>query len=302
MMYGDPPLWHDLMGRLVDITVTFLRVQLDAGAQAVQLFDSWAGMLSRRDYETFVAPHSSRVFAEISDFDVPRIHFGVGTGELLAPMARVGADVVGVDWRVPLDEAQRRIGPGPALQGNLDPTVLFAGDAVIAEHVARVVADADRAVVAGRADTSSTSATASFLTRIPTPLTRVVDLDRRDPGWDHRSRSLRPGRSPCAAGAGSPRRGYRGVRFGGSSRGLLHDATVADRRTDVGAGVRAASARGARSRRRTRPVRRPGGATGPGRRCGQVTASTRCRPRPGWGFRHYRRRCMVWPTTPISPG
>ncbi|GAB11113.1 uroporphyrinogen decarboxylase [Gordonia araii NBRC 100433] len=149
MMYGNPELWHALMARLVDITVTFLRVQLEAGAQAIQLFDSWAGMLSRRDYETFVAPHSTRVFAEVADFDVPRIHFGVGTGELLVPMAQVGADVVGVDWRVPLDEAARRIGPDKALQGNLDPTVLFAGDDVIAEHVARVIADADRAVAAG---------------------------------------------------------------------------------------------------------------------------------------------------------
>lgn len=176
MMYGDPPRWHDLMGRLVDITVTFLRVQLDAGAQAVQLFDSWAGMLSRRDYETFVAPHSARVFAEISDFDVPRIHFGVGTGELLAPMARVGADVVGVDWRVPLDEAQRRIGPGPALQGNLDPTVLFAGDAVIADHVARVVADADRAVAAGARGHIFNLGHGVLPDTDPDTLTRVVDL------------------------------------------------------------------------------------------------------------------------------
>ena len=128
MMYGDPPLWHDLMGRLVDITVTFLRVQLDAGAQAVQLFDSWAGMLSRRDYETFVAPHSSRVFAEISDFDVPRIHFGVGTGELLAPMARVGADVVGVNVstagarRLRISAASVSCSSGPFLASSLSIT------------------------------------------------------------------------------------------------------------------------------------------------------------------------------------
>ncbi|MFT3899965.1 MAG: uroporphyrinogen decarboxylase [Gordonia sp. (in: high G+C Gram-positive bacteria)] len=149
MMYGDPGLWHELMAKLADITIAFLRVQLDAGAQAVQLFDSWAGMLSRRDYETYVAPHSTRVFAEVAGHGVPRIHFGVGTGELLVPMAAAGADVVGVDWRVPLDEAVRRIGPGKALQGNLDPTVLFAGEAVIAEHVARVIGDADRALAAG---------------------------------------------------------------------------------------------------------------------------------------------------------
>ncbi|MFT4199523.1 MAG: uroporphyrinogen decarboxylase [Gordonia sp. (in: high G+C Gram-positive bacteria)] len=149
MMYGQPDRWHALMGRLADITVAFLRVQLDAGVEAVQLFDSWAGMLSRRDYETFVAPHSTRVFAEIADYDVPRIHFGVGTGELLAPMAQTGADVMGVDWRVPLDEAAARIGPGKALQGNLDPAVLFAGERVLAEHVSRVIADADRALASG---------------------------------------------------------------------------------------------------------------------------------------------------------
>ena len=185
MMYGDTPLWHDLMARLVDITVAFLQVQLDAGAQAVQLFDSWAGMLSRRDYETFVAPHSTRVFAEIAAaansatggaVDVPRIHFGVGTGELLVPMARVGATVVGVDWRVRLNEAIARIGPGPALQGNLDPTVLFAGDDIIVEHVARVIADADRAVAAGARGHIFNLGHGVLPDTDPDAITRVVDL------------------------------------------------------------------------------------------------------------------------------
>ncbi|MEV4432263.1 uroporphyrinogen decarboxylase [Streptomyces sp. NPDC049555] len=126
MMYGDPQLWADLVGRLSAITSAFLRVQIEAGASAVQLFDSWAGALAPADYRRYVMPASSEVFASVADYGVPRIHFGVGTGELLALMGEAGADVVGVDWRVPLDEAARRIGPGKALQGNLDPTVLFA--------------------------------------------------------------------------------------------------------------------------------------------------------------------------------
>ncbi len=182
MMYGQPRLWHELMARLVDITVTFLRVQLDAGAQAVQLFDSWAGMLSRRDYEAFVAPHSTRVFAEVATATaggtghVPRIHFGVGTGELLVPMAQAGADVVGVDWRVPLDEAVRRIGPGRALQGNLDPTVLFAGREVIAEHVGHVLADADRAIAAGARGHIFNLGHGVLPETDPDEITRVVEL------------------------------------------------------------------------------------------------------------------------------
>ncbi|WP_161927687.1 uroporphyrinogen decarboxylase [Gordonia crocea] len=181
MMYGNPELWHDLMGRLVDITVTFLRVQIQAGVQAVQLFDSWAGMLSRRDYEQYVAPHSTRVFAELDGAGaggaaIPRIHFGVGTGELLVPMARVGADVVGVDWRVPLQEAIGRIGPGPALQGNLDPTVLFAGDEVIAAHVARVIDDADHAIAAGARGHIFNLGHGVLPDTDPDTITRVVDL------------------------------------------------------------------------------------------------------------------------------
>ncbi|MFT4395817.1 uroporphyrinogen decarboxylase [Gordonia lacunae] len=149
MMHGDPETWAELMARLADITIAFLRVQLDAGVDAVQLFDSWAGMLSAADYQRFVAPHSARVLAEVAGYGVPRIHFGVGTGELLAQMAHVGADVIGVDWRVPLEEAVRRVGPGKAVQGNLDPTLLFAGADVVDAEVRRVVADGDRAVAVG---------------------------------------------------------------------------------------------------------------------------------------------------------
>jgi uroporphyrinogen decarboxylase len=124
LMYGDPELWHALMERLADITLAFLRVQVDAGASAVQLFDSWVGALPAEDYRRYVQPHSARILAGVAD--VPRIHFGVGTGELLHDMGAAGADVVGVDFRVALDDAVRRVGPGKAVQGNLDPTALFA--------------------------------------------------------------------------------------------------------------------------------------------------------------------------------
>ncbi|MFE9417674.1 uroporphyrinogen decarboxylase [Streptomyces griseofuscus] len=141
MMYGDPQLWADLLDRLADITAAFLKVQIEAGASAVQLFDSWAGALAPADYRRSVLPASAKVFDAVADHGVPRIHFGVGTGELLGLMGEAGADVVGVDWRVPLDEAVRRVGPGKALQGNLDPTVLFAGKDVV-EAKAQEVLDA----------------------------------------------------------------------------------------------------------------------------------------------------------------
>ncbi|WP_445519283.1 uroporphyrinogen decarboxylase [Streptomyces sp. NEAU-174] len=126
LMYGDPALWAALLDRLADITTAFLQVQIEAGASAVQLFDSWVGALGPADYRRSVLPASSKVFAAVAGYGVPRIHFGVGTGELLGLLGEAGADVVGVDWRVPLDEAARRVGPGKALQGNLDPAVLFA--------------------------------------------------------------------------------------------------------------------------------------------------------------------------------
>ena len=138
LMYGDPALWSALMERLADITVAFLRLQIDAGASAVQLFDSWVGALPATDYRQFVQPHSARILAAVAD--VPRIHFGVGTGELLHDMGQAGADVVGVDWRVPLDEAVTRIGPGKAVQGNLDPTLVFAPWDVVEGKIEQTVA------------------------------------------------------------------------------------------------------------------------------------------------------------------
>jgi uroporphyrinogen decarboxylase len=124
LMYGDEETWHALAAKLADIAIAFLGVQIDAGVSAVQLFDSWAGSLSAADYERYVLPHSSRVLASVEG--VPRIHFGVDTGELLGLMAKAGADVVGVDWRVGLDDAARRVGPEVVLQGNLDPATVFA--------------------------------------------------------------------------------------------------------------------------------------------------------------------------------
>ena len=140
LMYGHPELWHALLGLLADITISFLRVQVAAGASAVQLFDSWAGAVSPDDYRQAILPHTSRIFAALESADVPRIHFGVGTGELLGLMGEAGADVVGVDWRIPLDEAARRVEPGKALQGNLDPAILLAGWEVIEERARDVLA------------------------------------------------------------------------------------------------------------------------------------------------------------------
>ncbi|MBE3009922.1 uroporphyrinogen decarboxylase [Microbispora sp. NEAU-D428] len=143
MMYGEPELWHELMERLGAITLAFLRVQVAAGASAVQLFDSWVGAVAPQDYRTYVLPHTSKIFAGLADLGVPRIHFGVGTGELLGLMGEAGADVVGVDWRVPLDEAALRVGAGKALQGNLDPAILLAPWEVV-ERRARDVLERGR--------------------------------------------------------------------------------------------------------------------------------------------------------------
>jgi uroporphyrinogen decarboxylase len=139
LMYGDPPLWNALLGRLAEITISFLQVQVAAGAAAVQLFDSWAGVVSPADYRRSVLPHSARIFGALAASGVPRIHFGVGTGELLGLMGEAGADVVGVDWRVPLDEAVRRVEPGKALQGNLDPAILLAPWDVIEQRATEVL-------------------------------------------------------------------------------------------------------------------------------------------------------------------
>ncbi|MGY1438674.1 uroporphyrinogen decarboxylase [Streptomyces reniochalinae] len=139
LMYGEPELWADLVDRLADITAGFLKVQIEAGASAVQLFDSWVGALAPEDYRRSVLPASKKVFEAVAPYGVPRIHFGVGTGELLPLMGEAGADVVGADWRVPVDEAARRVGPGKAIQGNLDPAVLFAPRETVEQHAERIL-------------------------------------------------------------------------------------------------------------------------------------------------------------------
>ena len=144
LMRGEPELWHDLMARLADLAVSSLRSQVEAGASAVQLFDSWVGDLSEADYRQFVRPHTARVFDEVADLGVPRIHFGVHTGHLLGAIATTGSEVVGVDWRLPLDVAGTRTGDGVALQGNLDPALCLAPWSVVEPEVHRVLAEGAR--------------------------------------------------------------------------------------------------------------------------------------------------------------
>jgi uroporphyrinogen decarboxylase len=133
LMYSQPAVWHALMDRLAETVARFLRSQAEAGAQALQMFDSWVGQLSPEDYDSFVAPHSARVFRELQGAGVPLIHFGTDSAMLLESMARAGGDLIGVDWRIPLDQAWSRIGPGRGIQGNLDPCVLFASPELIRE-------------------------------------------------------------------------------------------------------------------------------------------------------------------------
>jgi len=142
LMRTEPDTWAALLDRLADLALASLRAQVAAGAAAVQLFDSWAGALSPADYRRFVLPASQKVLTGLADLDVPRIHFGVNTGELLGLMAEAGADVVGVDWRVPLDQARARIGPDRAIQGNLDPIICLAPWDVVEPAAREVLAEA----------------------------------------------------------------------------------------------------------------------------------------------------------------
>ena len=150
MMHAEPETWHALMRRLVPTIIAFLRTQVEAGIDAMQLFDSWAGFLTEADYREFVLPYSVEILESVAG-EIPRIHFGVSTGELLGAMSEAGSEVMGVDWRVPLDTAATRFATPRVLQGNLDPAMLFAGTDVVRDEVARIKAEAARAIAAGDA-------------------------------------------------------------------------------------------------------------------------------------------------------
>jgi uroporphyrinogen decarboxylase len=141
-MYEDPASFALLMGKLAEVTRRYLRAQIDAGAQAVQLFDSWVGCLGPGDYQEFVLPHVRHVLSDVASAGVPVIHFGVDTGSLLELQREAGGTVIGVDYRTPLSAARKRLGTGVALQGNLDPILLFAPRDYLGKRVEEVLASA----------------------------------------------------------------------------------------------------------------------------------------------------------------
>ncbi|MGH2619563.1 MAG: uroporphyrinogen decarboxylase [Anaerolineales bacterium] len=139
LMLSEPKQWHRLMEKLTDVISAYLLAQVRAGAQAIQLFDSWVGALSPEDYCQFVKPHSASILQSVAETGVPRIHFGTGTGSLLEAMQAAGGDVIGLDWRTPLDQAWQRLGPQVAIQGNLDPAALLAPLPVLEGRVLEVL-------------------------------------------------------------------------------------------------------------------------------------------------------------------
>jgi uroporphyrinogen decarboxylase len=139
MMYGEPDLWRALLDRLTDITIGYLRAKAAAGVDALQLFDSWVGALSPRDYEAYVRPYTRRIFAALAPTGLPFIHFGTGTAELLDQMKDDGGSIIGLDWRVPLDRGWGRVGHHLGVQGNLDPAMLLAPPEVLEEGAADVL-------------------------------------------------------------------------------------------------------------------------------------------------------------------
>lgn len=138
-MYSEPELWRQMLERLADIGAASLRAQVNAGAQAVQVFDSWVGSLSLADYRQHVAPAVKRLLDGVADLNVPRILFGVGTGHLLEAMRESGAEAIGLDWRVPLDQGSARLGPEIAIQGNLDPAACLCSWDVARERTLEVL-------------------------------------------------------------------------------------------------------------------------------------------------------------------
>lgn len=143
MMYNHPEMWHALMARLGKMVVAYLKAQIHAGVQIVQLFDSWVGWLSVHDYQEYVFPYSQKILRSLRGMGVPLIHSGTGTGGLLELFAAAGADVVGVDWRIPLDVAWRRLGPETAIQGNLDPATLLGPFSIVQDQAEDILRRAD---------------------------------------------------------------------------------------------------------------------------------------------------------------
>jgi uroporphyrinogen decarboxylase len=143
MMYSDPQTWHALMEKLSSVLADYLVAQIRAGAQAVQVFDSWVGALSPADYETFVLPYSQKVLQAAKAEGVPVIHFGTNTATLLPLMKRAGGDVIGLDWRIPLDDGWSLLGSDVAVQGNLDPALLFAPLPELKQRVHDILRRAD---------------------------------------------------------------------------------------------------------------------------------------------------------------
>ncbi len=142
LMYSDPATWSTLMSKLAEVVRRFLHAQIDAGASAVQLFDSWVGQLSASDYREHVLPHVRYILADVEARGVPVIHFGTGTFHLLEAQRDAGGTVIGLDWRTPIQEGWAKVGSDRAVQGNLDPTVLLAPREVAERHAARVLDDA----------------------------------------------------------------------------------------------------------------------------------------------------------------
>lgn len=176
LMHSEPQVWDALMRVLVDYTKIFLKTQINAGADAIQLFDSWVGALERADFERFVAPYSAEVLADPEIAAVPRTYFGVGTGELLASIAQLGVSTVGVDWRVPLDVAITRMEPGHTLQGNLDPALLLAEPDVLAQKVEAILDAGQRAINSGARGHVFNLGHGVLPSVDPDALARVVDI------------------------------------------------------------------------------------------------------------------------------
>jgi uroporphyrinogen decarboxylase len=139
MMYNEPEVWNKLMDKISDVIINYLRAQIKSGAEAVQLFDSWIGCLSTEDYRQYVGPHSKKVIDGLKNEGVPVIHFGTGTATLLTSMKEAGGDVMGLDWRINLDEGWKKVGFDMPVQGNLDPVTLFSNRKEIEKRVSNIL-------------------------------------------------------------------------------------------------------------------------------------------------------------------